>query len=48
MMQAWGSLHFRTLPVLWDGILHRNLQEAGDTRSQEKAAPRRGELPRDT
>jgi len=27
MMQAWRSLHFRILPVLRDGILHRNLQE---------------------
>ncbi|CAI6342345.1 unnamed protein product [Periconia digitata] len=27
MMQAWKSLHFRILPVLLDGILHRNLQE---------------------
>lgn len=27
MMQAWRSFHFRILPVLRDGILHRNLQE---------------------
>ncbi|PVH93270.1 hypothetical protein DM02DRAFT_676940 [Periconia macrospinosa] len=26
MMQDWKSLHFRILPVLRDGILHRNLQ----------------------
>ncbi|KAF2003880.1 hypothetical protein P154DRAFT_589519 [Amniculicola lignicola CBS 123094] len=27
IMQAWRSLHFRVLPVLLEGIFHRNLQE---------------------